>query len=213
MAKKIKNLRLMLFLLAIVFLLVAWLVFDLTINSVKGKVSVVKKIQYQIGRIISPIKPAVNLAVPYHRQEYTLSCEIASLMMALNYKGVKITEKELIEQLPISDPGPRHQNNIWGDPDSGFVGNINGAMPNLRNLRATEDGSHLFEILKDVPQSKGGHGFRDGCGREGECPCQRGKSLRRGGIGDLQALALGLQHPPKAGGKEKESNKNNEDRK
>lgn len=69
MAKKIKNLRLMLFLLTIVFLLVAWLIFDLTINSVKGKVSVVKKIHYQLERIISPIKPAVNLAVPYHRQE------------------------------------------------------------------------------------------------------------------------------------------------
>lgn len=32
--------------------------------------------------------------------------------------------------MPISDPGPRRQNNIWGDPNLGFVGNINGAMPN-----------------------------------------------------------------------------------
>jgi uncharacterized protein YvpB len=129
MFKKRKKLRLLL-LLVIVVLLIAWLVFELTINSVKGKVSVVKKIYYQIERVILPIKPAVNLAVPYHRQEHALSCEVASLLMALDYKGIKVTESELIQQLPVSDPEPRHQNNIWGDPNLGFVGNIDGTMPN-----------------------------------------------------------------------------------
>ena len=62
MFKKIKKLRLLL-LLVIAVLLIAWLVFELTIDSVKGKVSVVKKIYYQIERVIIPIKPAVDLAV------------------------------------------------------------------------------------------------------------------------------------------------------
>ena len=90
----------------------------------------VKKIYYQAVRIIKPIKPAVKLAVPYHRQEHALSCEVASLLMALQYKGVNITESELIQQLPIADPGPRRQNNTWGDPNVGFVGTIDGKMPN-----------------------------------------------------------------------------------
>ena len=32
--------------------------------------------------------------------------------------------------MPVSDPGPRQPNNIWGDPNLGFVGDINGQVPN-----------------------------------------------------------------------------------
>ncbi len=101
----------------------------MSLDDPKGKENVIKKIYYQTLRII-PIKPAIKLAVPYHHQQHTLSCEVASLMMALNYKGIKVTENELIQRLPISDPGSRRQDNTWGDPNLGFVGNINGRMPN-----------------------------------------------------------------------------------
>lgn len=116
-------------LLLTIFLLVAWIVFELTLDDAKGEENVVKKVYYEAVRII-PIKPAVKLAVAYHRQERTLSYEVASLLMALNFKGATVTEKELIQQLPISDPGPRNNDNTWGDPNLGFVGNINGIMPN-----------------------------------------------------------------------------------
>ena len=128
MAKKIKKSHL-LSLLVILFLLLAWIVFELSLNDPKGKVNVVKKIYYKTVGII-PIKPAVRLDVSYHRQEHALSCEVASLLMALNYKGVKVTEDELIQQLPVSDSKPRHSDNTWGDPNLGFVGNIDGKMPN-----------------------------------------------------------------------------------
>ncbi|MEK7167715.1 MAG: C39 family peptidase [Patescibacteria group bacterium] len=88
-----------------------------------------KKIYYKIAQIL-PIEPAVKLSVPFHKQEHALSCEVASLRMVLNYKQIQITEKELIKQLPVSDPKPRSKNNVWGDPDLGFVGNIDGKMPN-----------------------------------------------------------------------------------
>lgn len=116
-------------LLVIIFLSLGWIVFELSLDDIKGKENVVKKIYYQAVRII-PIKPAVKLAVPYHHQQHALSCEVTSLLMALNYKGVKVTEDELIQQLPISDPGSRRQDNTWGDPNLGFVGNIDGRMPN-----------------------------------------------------------------------------------
>ena len=115
-------------LIVILFLLISVLVLQLTTIDVKGKMNVVKKIYYQAVRII-PIRPAVELAVTYHQQEHPLSCEAAALLMALNYKGVPVTESELIRQLPISDPGPRNRNNTWGDPNVGFVGNIDGTMP------------------------------------------------------------------------------------
>ena len=69
MIKKIKNLRFLLILVGIVFLLVAWLEFELMFNDVKGEENVVKKIYYQVARII-PVKPAIKLAVSHHHQEH-----------------------------------------------------------------------------------------------------------------------------------------------
>lgn len=67
-----------------------------------------------------------KLSVPSYLQKYTLSCEIASLRMALNYRDLTLTEDELI---PIvgQDPTP-HTGNVWGDPNIAFVGNIAGTQ-------------------------------------------------------------------------------------
>jgi uncharacterized protein YvpB len=129
--KKVHVLRFFLILMACVFAFGAWLIFELTANDIKGKENLGKKMYYQVMRVVNPIEPAVHLAVPYHHQERTLSCEVAALKMALNYRGIEVTENELIEQLPIADPGPRRAGNIWGDPNVGFVGNIDGTMPNI----------------------------------------------------------------------------------
>lgn len=75
-------------------------------------------------------EPSIRLDVPFHRQEHSLSCEIASLKMVLNYYGVEITESELLNALPFDTRLPRSKNNVWGDPDIGFVGNIDGKNPN-----------------------------------------------------------------------------------
>jgi uncharacterized protein YvpB len=117
------------FLLVILIIAIGWLIFELTIDDVKGRENPIKKILYQVTSIL-PIKPAIRLAVPYHRQEHSLSCEIASLLMALKYRGINIAENELIIQLAVSDFGPRQVGNIWGDPNLGFVGSIDGAVPN-----------------------------------------------------------------------------------
>jgi uncharacterized protein YvpB len=67
-----------------------------------------------------------KLAVPSYLQKYTLSCEIASLRMALNYRGANVTEDELIPQVG-QDP-TAHKGNIWGNPNEAFVGNIAGTQ-------------------------------------------------------------------------------------
>lgn len=114
----------------IVALGITWVVFEFTIDDPKGEENAVKKIIYQAAAAI-PVYPAIELNVPYHHQQHALSCEVASLTMALNFKGSKVTENELISQLPVSDSGPRNlNNNAWGDPNLGFVGNIDGRMPN-----------------------------------------------------------------------------------
>ena len=68
----------------------------------------------------------VRLPATFHRQEHSLSCEIATLKMALEVQGMTVTERELIAKLPF-DPTPK-RNGIWGDPNQAFVGNIDGQM-------------------------------------------------------------------------------------
>lgn len=67
-----------------------------------------------------------KLAVPVFLQKYALSCEITALRMALDYKGLSVSEDELISQIG-QDPTPRTKN-VWGNPHIGFVGNINGTQ-------------------------------------------------------------------------------------
>ncbi len=67
-----------------------------------------------------------EIRVEWHRQEHSLSCEIASLKMALSAYGVNVQESELISRLKF-DSTPR-SGKTWGDPFTGFVGNIDGRM-------------------------------------------------------------------------------------
>ena len=71
-----------------------------------------------------------KLNIPFHRQEHSLSCEIATLKMALDYYKLNIPESELLEKLPFDTESRRNKNNTWGNPNLGFVGNIDGKMPN-----------------------------------------------------------------------------------
>jgi uncharacterized protein YvpB len=66
----------------------------------------------------------VNLNVPIMKQEKSLSCEAASLRMALSYKGINISEEELINRIGF-DKTPKI-GDTWGDPQYGFVGSISG---------------------------------------------------------------------------------------
>ncbi|MFH1894807.1 MAG: C39 family peptidase [Patescibacteria group bacterium] len=62
----------------------------------------------------------------FNWQKYRLSCEAASLKMALSAKGINVSEDEIMEKIGY-DPTP-HENNIWGDPDSAYVGDIDGKI-------------------------------------------------------------------------------------
>lgn len=66
----------------------------------------------------------VKLPVPSYLQQHTLSCEVASLRMALAYRGVTKSEDELLAQVGV-DNTP-HIDGTWGNPYERFVGNVNG---------------------------------------------------------------------------------------
>lgn len=63
-------------------------------------------------------KPTLKLDVSFHEQEHVLSCEVATLRMALLNRGIDIAEDDLIANMPFGPMG--------SDPDLVFVGNING---------------------------------------------------------------------------------------
>lgn len=104
-----------------------------------------------------------RLAVPFHRQEHKLSCEIATLVMALRYRGISIGEQTIIDAIGF-DPTPK-KNGIWGDPDVAFVGDIDGQQPGTgygvnaapiakagsayRTTRAFKNGT-LTDVLNEV---------------------------------------------------------------
>jgi uncharacterized protein YvpB len=92
------------------------------------------KALYLRGRLLAKLTkmPKVNgvslvkLPAIYHRQEKTLSCEIAALKIALSAHEINVTETELESKLKF-DPTLK-VNGIWGDPYEGFVGDIDGRM-------------------------------------------------------------------------------------
>ena len=65
-----------------------------------------------------------TLNIPMDYQDKPLSCEAASLKMALNYKGATVSETDIMNIVGY-DPTIRN-GNVWGDPYTAFVGDING---------------------------------------------------------------------------------------
>ncbi len=68
-----------------------------------------------------------KLNVVFDRQDHNLSCEFASLSMALKYKGVNVGEAPLINIVGF-DQTPK-SNGVWGNPNVAFVGDIDGHQP------------------------------------------------------------------------------------
>ncbi|MBX4191238.1 MAG: C39 family peptidase [Candidatus Doudnabacteria bacterium] len=93
-------------------------------NVVKYEVRRINISLFQKGEVAGGTLTMVPAT--YHRQEHALSCEIASLKMALSVYGLDIPEGELIDKLKF-DVSTRTKT-TWGDPYSGFVGDIDGKM-------------------------------------------------------------------------------------
>lgn len=69
-----------------------------------------------------------KLSVPFYRQVHALSCEAASLRMALAYHGVMTNDDEILGRIGYA-PEPRNtETNTWQDPYQMFVGNVDGVM-------------------------------------------------------------------------------------
>jgi hypothetical protein len=68
------------------------------------------------------------LAVPFHYQRHSLTCEIAALRMAAEYHGEVWAEDDLLKLMPVDKRQPRFEggNLVWADPNLVFPGNFRG---------------------------------------------------------------------------------------
>ena len=77
-----------------------------------------------------PFQPAGAIIdnVPFSKQVYSLSCEAASLQMALAYYGVNVSQDQILAEMGEDRRPPMYDNGtlVWGDPYQTFVGNPNG---------------------------------------------------------------------------------------
>jgi uncharacterized protein YvpB len=73
-----------------------------------------------------PAAASARLDIKYLHQQKELSCEAAALAMVLQYYGVSVDEAEVVRKMPFDLTV--HRGDVWGDPDSGFVGDIDGKM-------------------------------------------------------------------------------------
>lgn len=65
-----------------------------------------------------------KLDVPYFRQEYSRSCESASLRMALAYYGINTDDMSILQKMGYNPRPKDKENNIWDDPHKMFVGDV-----------------------------------------------------------------------------------------
>lgn len=66
------------------------------------------------------------LNIPYYRQQFSRSCEAASLRMALAYKGTYTQDFEIVKLAGYAPREPNWAQRIWDDPYEMFVGYIDG---------------------------------------------------------------------------------------
>ncbi|MBI2626498.1 MAG: C39 family peptidase [Candidatus Nealsonbacteria bacterium] len=116
------------------------------------------------NQVLSVATSETNLVdAPLYWQESHLSCEAASLRMALAAKDIYVSEDDIMSKIGY-DPTPR-KNGVWGDPNKAFVGDINGkicdtgygvywdpvakAAQNWRNAEAFS-GWSLKDLIKEI---------------------------------------------------------------
>lgn len=68
----------------------------------------------------------VELAVPLRKQVNSKECQIVATEMIMAYKGKSKSKTQIYNELPKDNTVCNATNNTWGNPHTGFVGDING---------------------------------------------------------------------------------------
>lgn len=101
----------------------------------------------------APARGSRVLNVPWYHQAFELSCESASLRMALAYEGIATTDAAILNIVGDDPRSAVFVNGVmhWGDPFVSFVGNVNGS-----ELALTGYGMYYPTVVK-AANALGGH--------------------------------------------------------
>lgn len=88
--------------------------------GIKAKFGLPSKEKANISFITAP--EVYKLDVPYFKQEYSRSCEAATLRMALAYYGIVVHDMDILQKIGYSPRPKDYINNEWDDPRVMFVG-------------------------------------------------------------------------------------------
>ncbi len=66
----------------------------------------------------------VKLGVPAYKQAYGRSCELSSLRMALSYRGIKVSDWDILMRVGYNPRARDTTNNFWDNPNQMFVGRV-----------------------------------------------------------------------------------------
>src|SRR5439155_13410891 len=79
--------------------------------------------------------PGTYLPTPVVQQAYPLDCEAAALQAALAAKGIRVTQQQIFEKLPLDSRSPSigadGLPSRWGNPYRAFVGDVQGQEGNF----------------------------------------------------------------------------------
>lgn len=103
------------------------------------------------GGALTVVRRQKILPIALDYQDQPLSCEAAALKMALAGRGVRTTERKIMNVVGY-DPTP-HRGKVWGDPDKAFVGNIAGRQ------NSTGYGVHWKPIERAADRWRDGTSF------------------------------------------------------
>jgi len=94
---------------------------DTTLRSSTGQI-----LKNQVTGLFETEPDLKVLNVPYYRQQYSRSCEAASLRMALAYLGTVTNDMEIVKAAGYKPTTPNWAERIWDNPYEMFVGYVDG---------------------------------------------------------------------------------------
>jgi uncharacterized protein YvpB len=110
-----------------------------------------------------PPPGSVVLNVPFFAQVYSLSCEEASLEMALGYEGINASQDTILSTIGVDQRAPQVDGNgnvvHWGDPYTNFVGDPNGYREGAQYGSRSGYGTYDTAIAR-AATALGGHVLR-----------------------------------------------------
>lgn len=91
-------------------------------QGVQAKFGLPSKEKVSVSFMTTP--EVYKLDVPYFKQQYSRSCESASLRMALAYYGIDTDDMAILQKIGYNPRPKDKENNIWDDPHKMFVGDV-----------------------------------------------------------------------------------------